>query len=86
MSSLGAAIGYGYTSAATLYFLNKEKTADPVLRITATLGVVFAIIFAVLLLVPIKMFGCSLGTESMICLIIWIVLGVIFYLSTAKKA
>ncbi len=85
MSSLGAAIGYGYTSAASFSFLRKEEKPDFLLLITSALGVVFAVLFAVLLLVPIKVFGCSLGSESLICLIVWIVLGILFYATSTRK-
>lgn len=78
MSSTGAAIGYGYTSLAAFKEASKEK--DWKVMITGIIGTVFALSFLVLLLVPIKMFGCSLGKESYICLIIWIVLGGIFYI------
>ena len=40
--------------------------------------------FCILLLVPIKTFGCSLGRESMICLVAWIVLGVVFHAVTRR--
>lgn len=83
MSSLGAAIGYGYTSAAAVKFAKKE--GNVAIQITGIIGTILAIAFMVLLLVPIPMFNCSLGKESYICLIVWIVLGVIFYLSTKKK-
>jgi len=85
MSSLGAAIGYGYTSAATFYFLKKDGEKNRLLSFTSILGVAFAIVFAVLLLVPIKMFNCSLGKESWICLIAWIVIGVVFYFGSRRK-
>lgn len=83
MSSLGAAIGYGYTSAAAVKFAKKEGNVG--IQITGIIGTILAIAFMVLLLVPIPMFNCSLGKESYICLIVWIVLGIIFYLSTKKK-
>ncbi len=83
MSSLGAAIGYGYTSAAALkYALAEKKTG---IIITGVIGIIMAVCFAVLLLVPIPMFNCSLGKESYICLIIWIVLGAIFYFTSKIK-
>ncbi len=85
MSSVGAAIGYGYTSAATLYFAVKDGDGGPGIKITGVLGVIFAVLFAILLLVPIKMFDCSLGRESWICLIVWIVLGIIFYFTSRSK-
>ena len=83
MSSLGAAIGYGYTSIAALKYAKKAGNSG--IMFTGALGTVFAAIFVVLLLVPIPMFGCSLGKESYICLIIWTVLGIIFYMSSRKN-
>lgn len=83
MSSIGAAIGYGYTSAAALKFAVKEKNTGII--ITGIIGVIMAIIFAVLLLVPIPMFSCSLGKESYICFVVWIILGIVFYVKSAKK-
>ncbi|MBP5207742.1 MAG: APC family permease, partial [Clostridia bacterium] len=82
MSSIGAAIGYGYTSLAALRFAKKEN--NKWIMATGIIGVIMALAFIVLLLVPIPMFNCSLGKESYICLAVWIVLGVIFYF-TAKK-
>jgi len=83
MSSLGAAIGYGYTSAAAYKFARQEGNRQ--IMITGIIGVIMAVCFMVLLLVPIPLFNCSLGKESYICLIIWIVLGVIFYFSTRVR-
>ena len=45
-----------------------------------------ALVFVVLLLVPIPMFATSLGKESYLCLVIWIVLGAIFYASSHKRS
>ena len=83
MSSIGAALGYGYTSAAALKFAREEGETGTV--ITGALGIVFSIIFAALLFIPIPMFNCSLGRESWICLIVWIILGIIFYFPTRKR-
>lgn len=77
MSSLGAAIGYGFTSAAAAKFAIKDK--NRVISITGILGTILALIFAFLLIVPIKQFNCSLGKESYICLIVWIILGALFF-------
>lgn len=84
MSSLGAAIGYGYTSAAAYRFAKKEQ--DIGVMITGFVGFLLSIVFAVLLLIPIPGLHCSLGKESYICLAIWIVLGAAFYwYSTRRK-
>lgn len=83
MSSLGAAIGYGYTSVAAFKFAKKENNIG--VMISGMIGLIMAIIFAVLLLVPIPLFHCSLGKESYVCLIVWIVLGIIFFIYSRKK-
>ncbi len=83
MSSLGAVIGYGYSSLAAFRFAKMEQ--NPGIMVTGALGAVMALAFAVLLLVPIPLFDCSLGKESYICLIVWIVIGVLFYFSAKKR-
>lgn len=83
MSSIGAAIGYGYTSAAAFRFARKEKNVG--IMITGILGLLMSVAFSVLLLVPIPMFSCSLGKESYICLGVWILLGGIFYLYAKRR-
>ncbi len=82
MSSVGAAIGYGYTCVASLYYQRQEKRLSPGLRGASVIGIACSCIFVVLLLVPIRMFGCSPGTESWVCLIVWTLMGIVFY---AKK-
>ena len=83
MSSVGAAIGYGYTSAAALKFAKKEK--NWFVTITGIAGLILSLIFVMLLLFPIPMFDCSLEKESYICLVIWIIIGMVFYFSSKKK-
>ena len=82
MSSIGAAIGYGYTSLAAYRFAKKERNTE--VMITGIIGSIMALIFMILLLIPIPVFNCSLGKESYICFIIWIVMGVIFYVRSGK--
>ena len=82
MSSIGAAIGYGYTSLAAYRFAKKEGNTE--VMITGIIGSIMALIFMILLLIPIPVFNCSLGKESYICFIIWIVMGVIFYVRSGK--
>ncbi|MDO4977483.1 MAG: APC family permease [Eubacteriales bacterium] len=83
MTSLGAAIGYGYTSAAAILFARRENNKGIV--ITGIIGTIMAIILALILLVPIPVLNCSLGKESYFCLVAWILLGLIFYFSPKKK-
>lgn len=83
MSSVGAAIGYGYTSAAAFILAKKEKNIS--ITISGIIGVVMSMIFVVLLLVPIPELSCSLGMESYVCLVIWSLLGLVFYGYPQKK-
>lgn len=83
MSSTGAAIGYGYTSLAALKLALEEKNKG--VMVTGIIGTIFAVIFLILLLVPIEMFGCSLSKESYICFGIWSILGIVFYLKSNRR-
>lgn len=82
MSSIGAAIGYGFTSLAAFRFAREEGNTQ--VMCTGILGSIMALVFILLLLVPIPMFNCSLGRESYICLIIWIIMGAVFYFRSRK--
>ena len=84
MSSLGAAIGYGYTSAATLKYAIRERKKLGIM--TGIAGVISALVFAVILLVPIRNLKCSLGVQSYVCLILWTILGILFkFLSNRRR-
>ncbi len=82
MSSLGAAIGYGYTSLAAVKYAWREKNKGIVF--TGILGTLMSLVFCVLLLVPIPMFDCSLSMESYISLAVWVVLGLVFYIVSKR--
>lgn len=83
MSSIGAAIGYGYTCMAT-YRTLKENPQDrkPLLKALSVIGSLVSFVFVLLLIVP--GMPSFLSVESWICLIIWIVLGIAFYFVSAK--
>lgn len=83
MSSLGAAIGYGYTSAAVVKYARDEK--NTLHFITGIIGTLLSICFAILLLIPIPGLNCSLGRESYICLAIWLALGVAFFVIAKRR-
>lgn len=83
MSSVGAAIGYGYTSLSAYRFARQEHCTG--IMFSGLLGTLFSLLFVVLLLIPIPLFSCSLGTESYICLAVWILLGLLFFWRSGKK-
>ena len=83
MSSIGAAIGFAYTSAATLKSAARERRTG--MMISGLIGTICSAVFIVLLLVPIPGISCTLIREEYIALAVWIVIGFIFYMLSAKK-
>ena len=86
MSSIGASMGFFFTSAAALKKMRKDKDVKGILKVMAALGMIFSITFMVLQLVPIPgLSGVHFGKESYLMLLVWIVLGIIFYFGRKKK-
>ena len=83
MASLGASIGFAYTSISAAKYAFGEKRTD--ILIFGALGFILSLGMSMLLLVPIPGLNVSLGHESYILLIVWIILGVIFYRIRRKK-
>ncbi len=85
MSAIGASIGYFFTSASTLVMAKREGDGSPFLKAMGIAGVVFSTIFMILQLIPIPgLSGVHFGKESYIMLIIWIAIGVVFYIKQRK--
>ena len=83
MSSIGAAIGYGYTCIASYKTLkNNPQDKKPVLKVLSVIGFTFSIIFVLLLIIP--GMPSSLAVESRVCLVVWMVIGLIFYFWSKK--
>ena len=53
--------------------------------ITGIIGTLFSVVCAVILLVPIKGLNCSLGREPYICLLVWVVMGIGFWVYMRRK-
>ena len=83
MSSIGAAIGYGLTSASAFVQMRKNGDASGLMKANAILGTIFSVFFAALLVVPNP--WAYLGKESRIALLIWCVLGAVFFVVSKKK-
>ena len=80
MSSIGASIGYFFTCAATLVTMKRCGDGTKRLKTLAILGVCFSAVFVILQLVPIPgLSGVHFGKESYIMLVVWIVIGAVFY-------
>ena len=82
MASIGAAIGYFYTSATAfvLYLRDKNNVELKKNAAYAFLGSVFSIGFVVLLIMPGS--PAVLSTPSFIALVVWLLMGLGFYLSS----
>lgn len=92
MSSIGVSIAYFYTclTAFKLFKWDQRDVIDrtkqeaaPVKKIISLIGMIASLVFVALLLVPGS--PAFLGMESRITLIIWIVIGIIFYLFKRKE-
>lgn len=84
MSSIGAAIGYAFTSASTFFVLRRNKDASKLLYVNSILGTLLSLCFIAMLVVPNP--WAYLGKESRIALLAWIVIGAIFYLYSRSKS
>lgn len=79
MSSLGAAIAYFYVCFIAI------KLGNTIFRkILSILGMLASILTVSLLLIPSS--PAALGKESLIALILWIVLGIIFYIKVVSSS
>ena len=86
MSAIGASMGFFFTSASALRSMYARKDATVFMRIMAILGMTFSVIFMILQLIPIPgLSGVHFGKESYLMLVVWILIGTIFYLVKTKK-
>ena len=86
MSAIGASIGFGFTCLSTLITMKRDGDGGLFIKIAAWLGAVFSGVFMILQLFPIPgLSGVHFGKESYVMLIIWVVLGVVFYLFKGKQ-
>ena len=80
MCAIGASIGYLFTCASTLVTIKRDQDGTPFLKTMARIGVCFSVTFIVLQLIPIPgLSGVHFGKESYLLLIVWIILGLLFY-------
>lgn len=85
MSAIGASIGYFFTTASTFVTARKEGNGKKFTKVMAIIGVIFSVTFMILQLVPIPALdGVHFGKESYLMLIVWIVIGLIFYTKQRK--
>lgn len=86
MCAIGASVGYFFTCASSLVSMRRDRDGSRSLKILAAVGVCFSVAFMVLQLVPIPgLSGVHFSKESYILLIVWIVLGALFYNKQKKQ-
>lgn len=86
MSAIGASIGFGFTCLATLKTMKRNAEKSPFLKAMGILGTAFSGAFIVLQVVPIPgLQGVHFGKESYFLLLVWIALGIVFYLSRLRS-
>ncbi|HLR70074.1 MAG TPA: APC family permease [Pseudogracilibacillus sp.] len=92
MSSIGVSIAYLYTCITAYYLFkwNDQDVLDPAIqeaspfkKFISLVGIIASVTFIGLLLIPGS--PAFLGIESRIALIIWVLLGVVFYLFKRKE-
>jgi len=82
MSAIGASIGFLFTCLSTLVTLRREGETNRFLSTMAVLGASFSVFFIALQLIPIPgLEFVHFCFESYVMLVIWIAIGVVFYLS-----
>lgn len=85
MSAIGASIGYFFTAASTLLTTKIDGDGTPFLKVMALTGIIFSVMFMILQLIPIPgINGVHFGKESYIMLIVWIAIGIVFYIKQRK--
>lgn len=85
MSSIGVTIGYLFTCIAAYKYLTKKpgRKLYFIKKVLAITGILFSIIFILLLLLPNS--PAALEKPSLILLMLWIIIGYIFYLKIYRN-
>ena len=86
MSAIGASMGFFFTSASAFKRMRLDKDGGVFFKVMAILGMIFSVAFMILQLIPIPgLNGVHFGKESYIMLLVWVALGIVFYLTKKKK-
>ena len=80
LTTFGAIVGFGYTSASAFKLSRKDKNLK--VTIVSILGTVITVIFAIVQLIPKVTMLETMGAESFLLLSMWCLLGFAFYWRT----
>ena len=87
MSAIGASMGFFFTSASAFRKLKEDRDGGRLLKTMAAVGMGFSLVFMVLQLIPIPgLSGVHFGKESYLMLVVWVVLGLMFYFCKKESA
>ena len=84
LTSFGAVVGFGYTSAAAWKLARME--GDRRILVTGAVGTVVSAVFALVQIIPRLTAFETMGPEAFLLLSLWCLLGFIFYWRTVKTA
>ena len=83
LTTFGAIVGFGYTSASACRIAGQEKNRGVLL--SGVIGTVITAAFAVVQLIPKVTWLETMGAESFLFLSVWCLLGFVFYWRTMNK-
>ena len=83
LTSFGAIVGFGYTSAASYKIARAEGNKKVVL--SGIIGTVISVVFAVVQIVPGLAVMEAMGSEAFLVLSLWCLLGFVFYWKTVSR-
>lgn len=85
MSAIGASVGFLFTCLATYKIIKRDNDGGLLLKILSVLGTIFSGIFIILQLIPIPgLDGVHFCWQSYLMLLIWCVIGGMFYFKQRK--
>lgn len=84
LTSFGAIVGFGYTSAAAYKIASAEENRH--IRITGMIGTAVSLLFATVQLVPRLSAMEAMGSEAFLLLSFWCLLGFVFYWRTVSRS
>ena len=83
LTSFGAIVGFGYTSAAAYKIARKENIRR--VRLTGLIGTLVSAVFVIVQLVPRLTAMEAMGSEAFLLLSFWCLLGFVFYWRTITR-
>ncbi|MBO5778762.1 MAG: APC family permease [Clostridia bacterium] len=85
MSAIGASMGFFFTCAAAFKKMRADQDGNAFLKSMSIMGMLFSALFMILQFIPIPgMNGLHWGKESYWMLLVWIIIGVVSFLTKKK--